>query len=75
VIGDAKMRRNPYLFSPDEYKFLHQVFLKEKEQGKMAEKIRKKKGVGLDKSEIKLVKRRFENWNTAIGNDKYFERR
>jgi len=66
------MRRNPYLFSPDEYKFLHQVFLKQKEQSKLAERIRKKKGIGLDKSEIRLVKRRFESWSKEMGNDQYF---
>ena len=56
------MRKSPYLFSQAEYMYLHQVFLKAQESTKLWRRIKEKKGVDLDKSEIDYVKRRFMSW-------------
>ena len=56
------MRRNPYLFKPEEYQFLHRVFLDTTEKTKMFTKIKKKKGLNLDKIEITHIKKRFQEW-------------
>ena len=56
------MRKNPKLFSPEEYIFLHKVFLKETNETKIFKKIRIKRGVGLDKSEIDHIKKKFSKW-------------
>lgn len=60
------MRRNPKLFTPEEFKFLHTTFLKEEgEETKVFKKIKAKRGYSLDKREIDLVKRRFQKWKTV----------
>jgi len=59
------MRKNPFLFSEEEYKFLHHVFLKQPENTKLYKRIKSKKGVGLDKSEVQLVKRRYSKWKST----------
>ncbi|MBI4447631.1 hypothetical protein HY643_01500 [Candidatus Woesearchaeota archaeon] len=57
------MRKNPYVFTKDEYIFLHQRFLKtEEEDTKLFKRIKAKRGVGLDRSEIKYIKNRFTKW-------------
>ncbi len=56
------MRRNPLLFTPEEFNFLHTTFLKEGDETKVFKKIKSKKGYGLDKREIDLIKRRFQSW-------------
>ena len=56
------MRKNPYLFTAEEYNFLHQIFMKQQDDTKVSERIKRKKGVGLDKTEIQLVKRRYSTW-------------
>ncbi len=56
------MRKNPKLFSPEEYIFLHKFFLKEVNETKIFKKIKSKRGVGLDKSEIAHIKKKFEKW-------------
>ncbi|MEA3378319.1 MAG: hypothetical protein U9Q69_01645 [Nanoarchaeota archaeon] len=56
------MRKNPRLFSQEEYNFLHQIFLKDTAKTKISKKIKSKKGVGLDLQEIKHVKKRYDNW-------------
>jgi len=59
------MRRNPKLFTPEEFNFLHTRFLKEGEEPtKVFQKIKQKKGYDLDKREIDLIKRRFEKWKS-----------
>ena len=58
------MRRNPKLFTPEEYNFLHTKFLKEGDDTKVFQNIKKKKGFDLDKREIDLIKRRFQKWKT-----------
>jgi len=62
------MRRNPYLFTPEEFNFLHQIFLKDNDETKLFTRIKKKKGVGLDKSEIQLIKRRYSKWKDSQSN-------
>ena len=64
------MRRNPKLFTPEEYNFLHTQFLKEGDETKVFKNIKAKKGFDLDKREIALVKRRFQKWKE--GNPGYF---
>ncbi len=60
------MRRNPKLFTPEEFSFLHTTFLKEAgEETKVFKKIKAKKGYDLDKREIDLVKRRFQRWKSG----------
>lgn len=56
------MRKNPRLFTHEEYKFLHQVFMKSPEDTKIFKRIKSKKGVGLDLTEIKHVKKKFSRW-------------
>ncbi len=56
------MRRNPRLFSDEEYAFLHNVFLKRPEETKIFKRIKKKRGIDLDGTEIKHIKRRYEKW-------------
>ncbi len=56
------MRRNPKLFTPEEFNYLHKTFLKEGDETKVFKKIKAKKGYDLDKREIDLVKRRFQRW-------------
>lgn len=59
------MRKNPKLFTPEEFNFLHTTFLKENsEETKVFKKIKDKKGYDLDKREIDLVKRRFQKWRS-----------
>ncbi len=63
------MRRNPYLFNPEEYTFLHKVFLKSSEPTKLFKKIKKKKGVDLDKQEVNYVKRCYSRWRNNQDNE------
>lgn len=56
------MRKNPRLFTQDEYNFLHQVFLKKEPETKLSKKIQKKCGVGLDLKEINHVKNKYHRW-------------
>ncbi len=62
------MRKNPALFTMEEYQFLHQVFLRIPEDAKMYRKIKMKHGAGLDKSEIQYIKRRFQKWRETQDN-------
>lgn len=62
------MRKNPALFTLEEYQFLHQVFLRLPEDAKTYRKIKMKKGTGLDKSEIQYIKRRFQKWRETQDN-------
>ena len=62
------MRKNPALFTLEEYQFLHQIFLRTPEEAKTYRKIKMKRGTGLDKSEIKYVKRRFLQWRETQDN-------
>jgi len=56
------MRRNPRLFTQEEYMFLHKIYLKDTDETKIFKKIKSKKGVGLDLTEINHVKKRFTRW-------------
>lgn len=56
------MRRSPHLFSDEEYVFLHHVFLKQPEPTKIFKRIKGKRGLDLDRSEVKYVKRRYTKW-------------
>lgn len=56
------MRKNPLLFKLEEYRYLHQIYLRNVERGKMSEIIRKKQGVGLQKKEILFIKKKFTEW-------------
>jgi hypothetical protein len=60
--GNANMRRNPRLFTQEEYMFLHKIYLKDTDETKIFKKIKSKKGVGLDLTEINHVKKRFTRW-------------
>lgn len=62
------MRKNPALFTLEEYQFLHQVFLRTPEEAKTYRKIKMKRGTGLDKSEIQYIKRRFQKWRETQDN-------
>ncbi|MAG77988.1 hypothetical protein CL616_01345 [archaeon] len=62
-------RRNPYLFKPEEYQFLHRVFLNTSESTKTFASIKKKGGLNLDKQEIIHVKKRFVEWKEADNNE------
>ena len=53
------------VFSIEEYMFLHKTFLKSKDDSKLFKRIKAKKGIGLDKSEINYVKRKFLKWKEA----------
>ncbi len=64
------MRRNPKLFTPEEFNFLHRTFLGHGDETKLFKKIKAKKGYSLDKREIDLVKKRFQKWKTE--NPSYF---
>ncbi|RME55086.1 hypothetical protein D6777_01685 [Candidatus Woesearchaeota archaeon] len=61
-MGVLIMRKNAKLFTPEEYMFLHQIYLKDKDDTKIFKKIKSKKGIGLDLTEIKHVKRKFAKW-------------
>jgi hypothetical protein len=61
-------RRNPYLFKPEEYQFLHRIFLNATERTKTFASIKKKKGLNLDKQEIIHVKKRFVEWKESDKN-------
>jgi hypothetical protein len=61
-LGVISMRRNARLFTPEEYMFLHQIYLKNNDETKIYKKIKSKKGIGLDLTEIKHVKKKFEKW-------------
>lgn len=56
------MRKNPRLFTPEEYIFLHKVFLKQTNETKIFQKIKSKRGVRLDKGEIDHIKKKFNKW-------------
>jgi len=62
------MRKNPALFTLEEYQYLHQVFLRNPEDAKTYRKIKMKRGTGLDKSEINYVKRRYQKWRETQDN-------
>ncbi len=62
------MRKNPALFTLEEYQFLHQIFLRIPEDAKTYRKIKLKRGTGLDKSEIQYIKRRFQKWRETQDN-------
>lgn len=55
-------RRNPYLFTPKQYTYLHRVFLKEDQKTLTGKKILKKKGMALEKKEISFVKDSFDKY-------------
>ena len=61
-------RRNPLLFKPQEYKYLHRIFLKQESRAKLFVIIQEKKGVGLEQTEIDYVKQKFEEWSTENPN-------
>jgi len=42
--------------------FLHKIYLKDTDETKIFKKIKSKKGVGLDLTEINHVKKRFTRW-------------
>lgn len=63
------MRKNPYLFSDEEYSFLHKVFLKEQEDTKIFKRIKNKRGVDLDKSEVRHIKTRYTKWRGSQENE------
>lgn len=56
------VRKDPRKFTIEEYIFLHKTFLKNPEDTKFFHRIKAKKGVGLDKSEIDHIKKRFVQW-------------
>ena len=62
-------RRNPYLFKPEEYQFLHRVFLNSTEKTKTFTNIKRKKGLNLDKLEIVHIKKRFVEWKEDNKNE------
>lgn len=64
------MKKSPYTFSPEEYLFLHQIVLKAENtnSSKLLKKIKLKRGVNLDKAEIRFVKGRFDKWVNENGN-------
>lgn len=55
-------RKDPKKFTIEEYMFLHSTFLREPEETKIFQRIKAKKGVGLDKVEIDHIKKRFVKW-------------
>ncbi len=56
-------RRNPFLFKPEEYSFLHRVYLKDvNDKSKVFKQIVAKKGMGLEQKEIMHVKEKFQEW-------------
>ncbi|MBU2589281.1 MAG: hypothetical protein KKA65_04080 [Nanoarchaeota archaeon] len=59
------MRRDPRLFTDEEYSFLHYIFLKNNEETKIFKRIKQKKGMDLDGLEIKHVKRKYEKWRDS----------
>jgi len=60
------MRRNPYLFRPEEYNFLHQKLLNQKTNSGVLKKIKDKKGLSLTKNEIDFVKKKYDSWQSNI---------
>lgn len=58
-------RKDPRKFTIEEYMFLHSTFLKSPEDTKIFKRIKAKKGVGLDKSEIDHIKKKFEKWKQS----------
>jgi len=63
------MRRNPLIFKQEEYKFLHTVYLREPQRSRVYFSIKRKNGIGLAKSEIIYVKRKFEEWKASHHNE------
>jgi len=63
------MRRDPRLFTDEEYTFLHHIFLKTPEETKIFQRIKQKKGMDLDGTEIKHIKRKFEKWRDLQDSD------
>ncbi|MFH1638332.1 MAG: hypothetical protein ABIB71_07950 [Candidatus Woesearchaeota archaeon] len=59
------MRKNPRLFTAEEYLFLHKIFLNEPVETKIFKRIKSKRGVGLDKSEIDHIKKKFSKWKES----------
>jgi hypothetical protein len=56
-------RRNPLLFKPEEYSFLHRVYLKDvNSKDKIFRNIVEKKGLGLEETEIMHIKEKFQEW-------------
>ncbi len=64
--NDEKMRRNPHLFRPEEYNFLHQKLLNQKSTSSTLKKIKDKKGLSLTKNEIEFVKKKYDAWQNNI---------
>jgi hypothetical protein len=62
-------RRNPLLFTTEEFQFLHKVLLTESSKAKHFVSIKKKDGIGLDLDEIAFVKQKFETWKESHEND------
>jgi hypothetical protein len=62
-------RRNPLLFTAEEYQFLHKVFLLESSKAKHFVSIKKKDGICLNPDEIQFVKQKFESWKEGHEND------
>jgi len=55
-------RRNPYLFTPKQFTYLHTVFLQKNHRTKTGKVILEKKGMGLEKKEISFVKESFDKY-------------
>ena len=62
-------RRNPLLFKPEEYQFLHRVFLSETSRSKVFSSIKQKNGLGLNENEIMFVKKKFAEWEQENPNE------
>lgn len=58
------MRKNPELFSKDEFKFLHRVLVKNPGNSRLSKNISNKRGHDLDKNEIDYVKKQFKEWSS-----------
>ncbi|MDI6738197.1 MAG: hypothetical protein QME12_06835 [Nanoarchaeota archaeon] len=64
------MRKNPKLFTEEEYNFLHKVFIQQEPDGtKLFSRIKRKRGVGLDLTEVKHVKKRYVQWQQGQGGE------
>lgn len=63
------MRKNPKLFTEEEYNFLHKVFLQEPDNTKLFTRIKRKRGVDLDMTEVRHVKKRYTQWQQGQGGE------
>ncbi|HII15790.1 MAG TPA: hypothetical protein HA362_05770 [Nanoarchaeota archaeon] len=71
------MRKNPKLFTEEEYNYLHKVFMQEPEDTKLFTRIKSKRGVDLDLTEVKYVKKKYGKWRECQGGENgiFFVRR